>query len=226
MSVTLTGPQVVHEDDDLLVVDKPGNLACHSSDRPTLASWLREHGIVTPRLVNRLDRETSGLIIVAKNERASKILGKAVLRREIEKEYIAICLGRFERETGVVDAPIGITRNSVVYTKRVTTGDNASSCPSGQSGPTGATGPTGASGPSGRWACFSTGSTWTGTLVPSDWNGGCQSSGEYWIAVGTFHSETFMCDVAAAGPTGGSGPTGRAGPTGVLPPPPPPTPAG
>src|SRR5437762_2061709 len=112
-------PTVVFEDDDLLVVDKPGNLACHSSDRPTLADWLRDRGIETPRMINRLDRETSGLVLVAKNKRAGKILGKEVLRREIEKEYIAICWGEFEQDAGVVDAPIGVTKNSVVYTKRV-----------------------------------------------------------------------------------------------------------
>jgi 23S rRNA pseudouridine1911/1915/1917 synthase len=119
LTANATGPNVVFEDDDLLVVDKPGNMACHSSDRPTLAGWLRERGIVTPRLVNRLDRETSGLVIVAKNVRAAKFLGKQVVRREIEKEYIAICWGELEHDTGVIDSPIGITKNSAVYTKRV-----------------------------------------------------------------------------------------------------------
>jgi 23S rRNA pseudouridine1911/1915/1917 synthase len=113
------GPQVIFEDADLLVVDKPGNLACHSSDRPTLAGWLRERGITTPRLINRLDRETSGLVLVAKNERTAKMLGKQVLRRQIQKEYIAICWGEFAQDAGVVDSPIGLTRDSVVYTKRV-----------------------------------------------------------------------------------------------------------
>jgi 23S rRNA pseudouridine1911/1915/1917 synthase len=117
--VTAVEPQVVFEDEDLLVVDKPANLACHSSDRPTLAGWLRERGLVTPRLINRLDRETSGIVIVAKNERAAKMLGKQVLRREIQKEYVAICWGEFAQDAGVVDSSIGITRDSVVYTKRV-----------------------------------------------------------------------------------------------------------
>jgi 23S rRNA pseudouridine1911/1915/1917 synthase len=115
-------PSVVFEDEDILVADKPGGLVCHSAQRPefsSLAEWLREQGIVTPRMINRLDRETSGLVVVAKNERAAKILGKAVLRREIEKEYLAICWGKIEEDTGVVDAPIGITKDSVVFTKRV-----------------------------------------------------------------------------------------------------------
>ena len=119
LPVKTAGPEVVFEDDDLLVIDKPGNLACHSSDRPTLAGWLRERGIATPRLVNRLDRETSGLVIVAKNARAAKLLGKQVLRRQIEKEYIAICWGELSQETGVIDRPIGVTGKSVVYTKRI-----------------------------------------------------------------------------------------------------------
>ena len=113
------GPQSIFEDDELLVVDKPGNLVCHSSDRPTLAGWLREHGIATPRLVNRLDRETSGLVVVAKNERAGRILGKQVLRREIQKEYLAICWGEFRQDAGRIDQPIAITGHGVVYTKRV-----------------------------------------------------------------------------------------------------------
>ena len=119
VTIRAAEPQIVYEDEDILVVDKPGNLACHSSDRPTLADWLRERGIATPRLINRLDRETSGLVLVAKNERTARRLGKQVLRREIEKEYIAICWAVFEQAAGVVDSPIGITKDSVVYTKRV-----------------------------------------------------------------------------------------------------------
>jgi 23S rRNA pseudouridine1911/1915/1917 synthase len=119
LTVKASEPAVVFEDDDVLVVDKPGNMACHSSDRTTLSGWLRDWGLPTPHMINRLDRETSGLVVVAKNERTAKKLGRQVLRREIEKQYIAICWGEFERETGVVDSPIGITRDSVVYTKRV-----------------------------------------------------------------------------------------------------------
>jgi 23S rRNA pseudouridine1911/1915/1917 synthase len=120
--VTVSGPQAVFEDDDVLVVDKPAPLVCHSASRPehpTLVAWVRERGIATPRLINRLDRETSGLVIVAKNERAGRILGRQILQREVQKEYVAICWGLFERQSGVVDKPIGLTKDSVVYTKRV-----------------------------------------------------------------------------------------------------------
>ena len=118
-------PQVIFEDEELLVVAKPGGMVCHSAQRPehtSLAEWLREHGAPTPRMINRLDRETSGLVVVAKNEGAAKTLGKAVLRREIEKEYIAICQGEFAAESGVIDQPIGVSETSAVYTKRVVDG--------------------------------------------------------------------------------------------------------
>lgn len=117
-----SAPQVITEDEDLLVVDKPGGMVCHSAQRPgqlSLAEWLREQGVSTPRLINRLDRETSGLVVIAKTERAGTILGKAVLRREIEKEYVAICWGELRPERGVIDQPVGLAKDSVVYTKRV-----------------------------------------------------------------------------------------------------------
>jgi len=122
LTANTTGPAVVFEDEDLLVVDKPGGLVCHSASRPehpTLVGWLREYGITTPRLINRLDRETSGLVVVAKNERTGRILGKQVLRREIEKEYVAICWGELSEDIGIIDQPIAVTGGGLVYTKRV-----------------------------------------------------------------------------------------------------------
>jgi 23S rRNA pseudouridine1911/1915/1917 synthase len=131
LTLTNAPPQVVFEDEDILVVDKPGGMVCHSAQRPeygSLVDWLREYGVTPPRMINRLDRETSGLIVVAKNERAAKILGKAVLRREIEKHYLAICWGEFTEDHGVIDQPIAVSQTSAVYTKRVV--DNATGKPS------------------------------------------------------------------------------------------------
>jgi 23S rRNA pseudouridine1911/1915/1917 synthase len=130
-TTTNAAPQVIFEDKELLVVDKPGGMVCHSAQQPehtSLAEWLREHGVPTPRMINRLDRETSGLVVVAKNESAAKTLGKAVLRREIEKEYVAICQGAFAEAGGVINQPIGVSQTSVVYTKRVV--DDAAGQPS------------------------------------------------------------------------------------------------
>ena len=120
--LTNAEPGVVFEDEEVLVVAKPGGMVCHSAQRPgqgSLSEWLRGRGMETPRMVNRLDRETSGLVVVAKTEEAGRRLGKAVLRREMEKEYVAICWGEFEEERGVIDQPIGVSGLSVVYTKRV-----------------------------------------------------------------------------------------------------------
>jgi 23S rRNA pseudouridine1911/1915/1917 synthase len=145
--VKASSPEILFEDDDVLVVNKPAPMVCHSAARPghtSLAEWIRRVGVAAPlrgapgctahravaaptfvvkrlpvRMINRLDRETSGLVIVAKNERAAKNLGKQVLRREIQKEYIAICWGEFAEPRGVIDTPIGMTSDSVVYTKRV-----------------------------------------------------------------------------------------------------------
>jgi 23S rRNA pseudouridine1911/1915/1917 synthase len=114
-------PVILYADGDLLVVDKPGGVVCHSASRAgqrALVDWVREQGVGTPRLLSRLDRETSGVIVVAKNERAAKILGKQMLRREVEKEYVAVCWGRFAEDTGTVAQPIAVTGKSVVYTKR------------------------------------------------------------------------------------------------------------
>ncbi len=114
-------PAIITEDDDLLVVDKPGGMVCHSAQRAeftSLADWVREHGVATPRMINRLDRETSGLVVIAKNERAAKILGKQVLRREIAKEYVAICWGEFQDDRGVIEQPIGLAPGAVVFTRR------------------------------------------------------------------------------------------------------------
>jgi 23S rRNA pseudouridine1911/1915/1917 synthase len=121
LSLKLLEPVIIFEDDDLLVVDKPGGLVCHSAQRAeftSLAEWVRGRGVATPRMINRLDRETSGLVVVAKNERAAKILGKQVLRREIAKEYVAICWGVLEADRGVIEQPIGLAPGAVVFTRR------------------------------------------------------------------------------------------------------------
>jgi 23S rRNA pseudouridine1911/1915/1917 synthase len=120
----LDTPALVFEDDDLLVVDKPAGLVCHSAQRPgqpSLVDWIRDRGVTTPRMVNRLDRETSGLVLVTKNERAAKIVGNQVLRREVDKEYVAICFGLMREAVGTVDQPIAVTDDpgALVYTRRV-----------------------------------------------------------------------------------------------------------
>ncbi|MBK7971842.1 MAG: RluA family pseudouridine synthase [Deltaproteobacteria bacterium] len=103
---------VVHEDDELLVVAKPAGLVCHpSKDGPlsSLVGRVRLHLGEGARahLVNRLDRETSGLVLVAKSEWAARTLGKAMQARSIEKRYVAIVHGHVERDRLTIDAPLG-----------------------------------------------------------------------------------------------------------------------
>jgi 23S rRNA pseudouridine1911/1915/1917 synthase len=107
--------RIVDEADDYLVVDKPPFLLIHPSKpngAPTLWAALREllafelvnGGQVS--IVNRLDRETSGLVLIAKNAQAARRFGRAMERRQIEKEYLAIVHGWPDWETTLVDAPL------------------------------------------------------------------------------------------------------------------------
>ncbi|HEY3600735.1 MAG TPA: RNA pseudouridine synthase [Chthoniobacterales bacterium] len=107
--------RLVAETDDYLVVDKPPFLLIHPTKpdgTPTLWAALREllafelvnGGQVS--IVNRLDRETSGLVLIAKNLPSARRFGRAMERREIEKEYLAIVFGWPEWETTTVDAPL------------------------------------------------------------------------------------------------------------------------
>ncbi|MGH7936978.1 MAG: RluA family pseudouridine synthase, partial [Bryobacteraceae bacterium] len=107
--------RIVDESDDYLVVDKPPFLLIHPSKpngAPTLWAALREllafelvnGGQVS--IVNRLDRETSGLVLIAKTATAAREFGRAMEQRRIEKEYLAIVPGWPEWDATTVDAPL------------------------------------------------------------------------------------------------------------------------
>jgi 23S rRNA pseudouridine1911/1915/1917 synthase len=104
-------PAIVALEPDFLVAAKPPDLLSHPTKpdgRPTLLGWLREKfpGEFVA-LVNRLDRETSGLILVARTPEAASRFGAMTMRREIGKEYIALVEGRVREDHGVIDASIG-----------------------------------------------------------------------------------------------------------------------
>lgn len=88
---------IIHEDDDYYVVDKPGWVVCHPSKNgpwSSLVGALREHsGRDVLHLVSRLDRETSGVVVVAKTAAASRLLQKALQQQLVAKEYLAILAG-------------------------------------------------------------------------------------------------------------------------------------
>jgi 23S rRNA pseudouridine1911/1915/1917 synthase len=109
---------VVLEDEHLLVVDKPAGLVTHPAPGhhgPTLAGALRGRaaGGTDPEragIVHRLDRDTSGLLVVAKSEAAHAALSAMLARREIERAYVALVSGHPDAESGTIDAPIGRDR--------------------------------------------------------------------------------------------------------------------
>ena len=119
--------EVVYEDADLLVVDKPAGLVTHPAPGhrgPTLAEALRGRAVGGPDperagIVHRLDRDTSGLLVVTKTEEAYTALSKALKRREVTREYLALVAGHVQAESGTVDAPIGRdrARRTVVSTR-------------------------------------------------------------------------------------------------------------
>jgi 23S rRNA pseudouridine1911/1915/1917 synthase len=113
----VSGLRVVHEDDDVLVVDKPAGVAAHPSpgyDGPTVVGGLLAagHRLSTygpaerQGIVHRLDAGTSGLMVVAKSERAYTALKDDFRERRVEKRYHALVQGRPDPLEGTIDAPI------------------------------------------------------------------------------------------------------------------------
>jgi 23S rRNA pseudouridine1911/1915/1917 synthase len=113
---------VIHEDAELLVVNKPAGLVCHPSKDGPMSSLIGRVRLYLgadsrPHLVNRLDRETSGITIAAKTDAAALELRRLWESREVEKEYLAIVHGHVGVEQGTIDAPLGKDEASRVAIK-------------------------------------------------------------------------------------------------------------
>ena len=120
---------VILDDERLLVLDKPGWLVCHPSKNgpwSSLAGAVREEFKPDAiRLIYRLDRETSGIIILAKTEAMGRRLGKAVLERRIGKLYVAILEGEMDASI-TVNQPLGPdTAANVTVKQRVVAGEGS-----------------------------------------------------------------------------------------------------
>lgn len=113
---------IVYEDADLVVVDKPAGLVVHPApghSTGTLVHALLHHigdlsgvgGVLRPGIVHRLDRDTSGLMLVAKNDAAHRALSAALKRREIRRIYTTAAWGHLSEDEREVDAPIGRARS-------------------------------------------------------------------------------------------------------------------
>lgn len=111
--------EVVYEDDDLAVVNKPQGMVVHpAAGNPdgTLVNALLYrfqgrlsgiNGVIRPGIVHRIDKNTSGLLVVAKNDYAHLRLAELIKAHDFTREYEAICVGRFKEPSGRIDAPIG-----------------------------------------------------------------------------------------------------------------------
>lgn len=109
---------ILYEDADLLAVDKPAGLVVHPSpghESGTLVNAVLHHcpdlegvgGIRRPGIVHRLDKDTSGIILIAKNDRAHRYLQAQFKDRTVEKTYLALLIGQLQPAQGSIDAAIG-----------------------------------------------------------------------------------------------------------------------
>jgi 23S rRNA pseudouridine1911/1915/1917 synthase len=110
---------VVFEDEHLLVVDKPAGVVVHPApghEAGTLAQGLASRGAAggadpwRPGIVHRLDRDTSGLLVVAKSDAVHRALQELIRDRKMRREYLALVTGRPDARSGTIDAPIGRDR--------------------------------------------------------------------------------------------------------------------
>jgi len=118
---------VLHEDPDLLVVNKPAGLVCHPTKNGEMSSLIGRARLyldsrpgtqdLKPYMVNRLDRETSGIVLIAKNPATAGEIGKVLESRAVQKEYLAIVHGHVPDDHGVIDAPLGKDDHSIVAVK-------------------------------------------------------------------------------------------------------------
>jgi 23S rRNA pseudouridine1911/1915/1917 synthase len=112
---------ILDESDDLLVIDKPAHVVCHPSKHgpwSSLVGACREYlGTDRLHLAFRLDRETSGVVVLARNRTLASLLQKAIEQRNVSKTYLAILDGILQKST-TVDAPIGPDRDSAFVARQ------------------------------------------------------------------------------------------------------------
>lgn len=113
---------IVFEDEYLLVINKPSSLVVHPGsghEEDTLVNALVNYSDCfdsfdsnRPGIVHRIDKDTSGLLVVAKNYKVMELLGEMIKNREITRKYLALVKGTILHETGTIDAPIGRDMNN------------------------------------------------------------------------------------------------------------------
>jgi 23S rRNA pseudouridine1911/1915/1917 synthase len=122
--------KIVYEDPDLLVVNKPADLVCHPTKGDVYSSLISRARLYLgsgsrPQMINRLDRETSGVVFVAKTSACASRLGRLWESREVKKIYFAIVHGHLRDDRGLIDAPLGKDEQSRVAIKDCVREDGA-----------------------------------------------------------------------------------------------------
>jgi 23S rRNA pseudouridine1911/1915/1917 synthase len=121
---------ILHEDTELLVVCKPAGLVCHPSKSGPLSSLIGRIRLhlgpgAQPQLINRLDRETSGVVLATKSLPAARELRRLFENRSVHKEYLAIVHGHFTPDHELIDAPLGKDDASPIAIKDTIRADGA-----------------------------------------------------------------------------------------------------
>lgn len=109
---------IVYEDDDVMVVNKPKGMVVHPAPgnlHGTLVNAILYHckdlsginGVLRPGIVHRIDKDTSGLLIIAKNDKAHRSLSEQLQSKTVSRKYYALVHGEIPHEYGTIDAPIG-----------------------------------------------------------------------------------------------------------------------
>ncbi len=122
---------IIHEDADLLVLNKPADLVCHPTKGDEYSSLISRVRLYlgpdfTCHLVNRLDRETTGVTFVAKNSSTAGELGKLWEFRAVEKEYLAIVHGTVRDDSAIIELALGKDETSIISVKDCVRSDGTS----------------------------------------------------------------------------------------------------
>jgi 23S rRNA pseudouridine1911/1915/1917 synthase len=122
--------EIIYEDGGLLVINKPAGLVCHPTKTDQYSSLISRARLylgpgARPHLVNRLDRETSGVTLVAKDLETARELRRIWESRQVEKDYLAIVHGEVREAHGIIDAPLGKDVHSRVAIKDCVRADGA-----------------------------------------------------------------------------------------------------
>ena len=125
-------PEILYEDKNLLIINKPAGIIVHPTvnniNNPSIAGWLLEkypfvsnvgEDKLRPGIVHRLDKETSGVLILAKNNRVFDYFKNLFKRRKIKKKYIALVRGEIKKQQGIIDFPLIRSKKSPIKRKIV-----------------------------------------------------------------------------------------------------------